>query len=117
MDPINLVPDDIIVIPPTGCTMPCDAVLLSGKCIVNESMLTGESIPVTKTPPHHSPDVYDVELHKRHTLFAGTNVMQTRFYEGDKVRMTSIIEVFFIFCLIRYMLELFVLVFILRKAS
>lgn len=37
----DLVPGDIIIIPPTGCIMHCDAVLLFGTCIVNESMLTG----------------------------------------------------------------------------
>lgn len=37
----NLVPGDVIVIPPNGCLMPCDAVLIAGNCIVNESMLTG----------------------------------------------------------------------------
>lgn len=37
----NLVPGDIILIPPQGCTMHVDAVLLDGSCIVNESMLTG----------------------------------------------------------------------------
>jgi magnesium-transporting ATPase (P-type) len=30
--------------------MPCDAVLVSGRVVMNESMLTGESIPVTKSP-------------------------------------------------------------------
>ena len=38
----RLVPGDVILVPPTGCTMYCDAVLLSGTCIVNESMLTGD---------------------------------------------------------------------------
>ena len=39
-----LVPGDVIIIPSKGCTMSCDAVLLSGNAIVNESMLTGISL-------------------------------------------------------------------------
>lgn len=37
----RLVPGDIIEIPSSGCTMQCDAVLLSGNCILDEAMLTG----------------------------------------------------------------------------
>lgn len=29
---IRLVPGDVIVIPPTGLMMPCDAVLVAGTC-------------------------------------------------------------------------------------
>ncbi|KAG8445117.1 hypothetical protein GDO86_010040 [Hymenochirus boettgeri] len=91
---IDLVPGDIIIIPPNGTIMPCDAVLISGTCIVNESMLTGESVPVTKTNlPDPSTDsraseneLYCTEIHKRHTLFCGTNVIQTRFYAGELVK-------------------------------
>ncbi|KAI3385215.1 hypothetical protein SNEBB_001957 [Seison nebaliae] len=45
----QLVPGEIIEIPKNGCLMECDAILLNGECIVNECMLTGESVPVTKT--------------------------------------------------------------------
>ncbi|XP_015668636.1 probable cation-transporting ATPase 13A3 [Protobothrops mucrosquamatus] len=90
----ELVPGDVILVPPEGLTMPCDAVLLSGTAIVNESMLTGESVPVTKTAlpvpaqeggPLRDP-VYDPDEHKRHTLFCGTSVIQTRYYSGEPVR-------------------------------
>ncbi|XP_046905428.1 polyamine-transporting ATPase 13A3 isoform X1 [Hypomesus transpacificus] len=93
----DLVPGDVVVIPSNGTIMPCDAVLISGTCIVNESMLTGESVPVTKTnlpnPGHAQGDKaleddtpYSTEEHKRHTLFCGTHVIQTRFYSGELVK-------------------------------
>uniref|UniRef100_A0A8C2YCD9 Polyamine-transporting ATPase 13A3 n=1 Tax=Coturnix japonica TaxID=93934 RepID=A0A8C2YCD9_COTJA len=90
----DLVPGDIMLIPSNGTIMPCDAVLLSGTCIVNESMLTGESVPVTKInlpnpseyPKATGDEIYSPEAHKRHTLFCGTNVIQTRFYTGELVK-------------------------------
>jgi len=89
IDSTLLVPGDTIVIPPFGCVMQCDAVLVSGNVIVNESMLTGESVPVTKTPLpdiKHKSELYDSKEHAKHTLFCGTKVIQTRFYDGAKVR-------------------------------
>ncbi|CAH8619917.1 unnamed protein product [Heterobilharzia americana] len=50
VDSTELVPGDLIAIPSSGCLMQCDAVLLMGNCIVNESSLTGESVPITKIP-------------------------------------------------------------------
>ncbi|KAM6963268.1 polyamine-transporting ATPase 13A3 [Aplochiton taeniatus] len=89
----DLVPGDVMVIPSNGTIMPCDAVLVSGTCIVNESMLTGESVPVTKTNLPNPGDKdseedgpYSSEEHKRHTLFCGTHVIQTRFYSGELVK-------------------------------
>lgn len=82
----DLVPGDVIVIPAAGCVLHCDAVLLFGTCIVNESMLTGESVPVTKTPlPMRNDVFYNPREHARHTLFSGTRVVQTRFYDDEKV--------------------------------
>ncbi|KAM9960066.1 hypothetical protein ACTFIW_007299 [Dictyostelium discoideum] len=43
----ELVPGDIIELR-QDFIMPCDVILLSGQAILNESMLTGESIPVNK---------------------------------------------------------------------
>ncbi|CAH1240760.1 ATP13A3 [Branchiostoma lanceolatum] len=93
----ELVPGDVITIPPHGTMMACDAVLITGNCIVNESMLTGESVPVTKTPlpspprgEGQDPALYMSEEHKRHTLFCGTQVIQTRYYGGEKVKAVVI---------------------------
>ena len=48
MNSSDLVPGDVIEVPENRI-MPCDAILLTGSAIVNESMLTGESVPVIKT--------------------------------------------------------------------
>ena len=43
MDSSNLVPGDVYeVTDPDLSQVPCDSVLLSGDCIMNESMLTGK---------------------------------------------------------------------------
>lgn len=43
MSSADLVPGDCISLPSDGMLVPCDAALLTGECMVNESMLTGES--------------------------------------------------------------------------
>lgn len=81
-----LVPGDVLEIPSSGCVMQCDAVLLSGNCILDESMLTGESVPVTKTPiPCKRNLIFDSKEHARHMLFCGTKVIQTRYIGSEKV--------------------------------
>ncbi|UYV64215.1 ATP13A3 [Cordylochernes scorpioides] len=88
----HLVPGDIIVLPRRGgCIMQCDAVLISGNCIVNESMLTGESVPVTKTPLlYQADDHYQVKEHAKHTLFCGTTLIQTRYLGTELVKAVVI---------------------------
>ena len=55
-------------------------------------MFVGESVPITKTPlPNHPSDTdsieyYSPEGHKRHTLFSGTHVLQTRYYGDEHVK-------------------------------
>jgi len=50
-DSADLVPGDVINLSSSQLSMvPADLFLLSGDAIVNESMLTGESVPVSKIP-------------------------------------------------------------------
>lgn len=81
----TLVPGDIVsLVDPILHIFPADMFLLSGDAIVNESMLTGESVPVGKAP------IKDAELAKwkdnsiitsenaKGFLYAGTRVVRVR---------------------------------------
>lgn len=60
--------------------------------------MKGESVPVTKTnlpnpaedPRAVADEVYSPEGHRRHTVFCGTTVIQTRFYAGELVKAVVI---------------------------
>jgi cation-transporting ATPase 13A2 len=67
--------------------MPCDALLLDGECLMNESMLTGESLPVSKaTITNEQMIALDFEQNDpiktpemiRYFLFSGTKVIRSR---------------------------------------
>ncbi|XP_010307843.2 putative cation-transporting ATPase 13A5 isoform X1 [Balearica regulorum gibbericeps] len=78
-----LVPGDVLLLDGKKLALPCDAVLIDGSCVVNEGMLTGESIPVTKMPLPltESPmpwKTHSMEDYRRHVLFCGTEVIQTK---------------------------------------
>ncbi|KAH8923688.1 hypothetical protein BT69DRAFT_143159 [Atractiella rhizophila] len=93
-----LVPGDLIDVARADFhTIPADLVLLSGEAIVNESMLTGESVPVPKVSieqPHifrelrERPGELSPEA-SRHVLYSGTRVVRMRKsgngYEGEAV--------------------------------
>uniref|UniRef100_A0A803VX10 ATPase cation transporting 13A2 n=1 Tax=Ficedula albicollis TaxID=59894 RepID=A0A803VX10_FICAL len=85
----ELVPGDCIRLPGAGALLPCDAALLTGECMVNESLLTGESVPVMKTPlpagGQAGSSTYCPEEHRRHTLFCGTQLIQAKAYAGGEV--------------------------------
>ncbi|XP_054723213.1 LOW QUALITY PROTEIN: polyamine-transporting ATPase 13A3-like, partial [Uloborus diversus] len=83
----DLVPGDVILLPQSEFTMVCDAVLLSGNCVVNESMLTGESTPITKVPVSNDmSSKFDTMTNKRSTLFCGTQVLHSRDTDGSGIK-------------------------------
>ncbi|KAJ9084682.1 hypothetical protein DSO57_1021714 [Entomophthora muscae] len=84
----ELVPGDLFDLATPGLqTFPCDSVLLQGDCIVNEGMLTGESIPVSKLPLADGHELVK-ELDQgminlpaelaRSVLFSGTQIIRVR---------------------------------------
>ncbi|KKA25972.1 hypothetical protein TD95_002157 [Thielaviopsis punctulata] len=82
----DLVPGDVYeVCDPRLSLIPCDSLLLSGDCMVNESMLTGESIPITKVPATNatlrnmnlSASSVSAEV-TRHFLYNGTKIIRAR---------------------------------------
>ena len=82
----KLVPGDLIEIP-EGALMPCDVVLLTGSCIMNESMLTGESIPIVKNPLPRTEAFYNSREDKQYTLFSGTKCIQITGQKKDSVAL------------------------------
>jgi len=90
---VNLIPGDIIRLPlDSHDSVPCDCLLLRGSCLVNEAMLTGESVPVAKAAvtladqnaqspgavvlPRIVPPA--VRESRRHLLFTGTKIVLSR---------------------------------------
>ena len=91
----ELVPGDVVVVPASGCRMCCDAVLLTGSAIINEAMLTGESVPVTKTclaPDTDTEELYSPESHKR---------KMAEYFAGKLEHKLAVKKIFGQFCSIR----------------
>ncbi|KAM4043771.1 putative cation-transporting ATPase 13A4 [Anomaloglossus baeobatrachus] len=79
----NLVPGDVIIISEKRFFLPCDALLITGGCVINEGMLTGESVPVTKVPLPNVDNGIPWKLHsgensRAHILYCGTEVIKTK---------------------------------------
>ena len=74
----KLVPGDVVEIS-QDITLPADMLLVHGSCIVDENMLTGENVPVIKTPVYSQNNLAAIEeVSHQHVLFAGSKCMYTR---------------------------------------
>jgi len=70
----DLVPGDVVRV--RAGKVPCDLAILEGSAVVDEAMLTGESMPVAKVAlEKNSNNSFDPDLHKKHALYAGTTIL------------------------------------------
>ena len=76
----DLVPGDMIQIPENSL-IPCDTILLKGSCIVNEAVLTGESIPVPKNPLLSNNQLFSAHNSQQNLLFSGSFCIKTNAHE------------------------------------
>lgn len=88
----QLVPGDVVSLTRSqnDNIVPCDLVMLRGSCIVDESMLTGESVPQMKESLEAVADL-ERELDpegegKLFTLFGGTKIVQHTPPSKDRIR-------------------------------
>ncbi|OAA45189.1 ATPase type 13A2 [Beauveria brongniartii RCEF 3172] len=100
----DLVPGDVYELSdPNLSQFPSDSLLLSGDCIVNESMLTGESVPVSKLPAVDK-TLREMTLSAssvspetaRHFLYCGTKIVRARRpqedMDGDAVALALVVR-------------------------
>ena len=73
LDPETLVPNT---------KLPCDLVLMQGECLMDESSLTGETVPVLKLPlqvPEKTFEVpLDMERNRTNILYGGSTILQLK---------------------------------------
>lgn len=95
MSSVSLVPGDVIQIT-QDMTLSCDVLLLQGSVLVNESMLTGESVPVAKRALPYVPGangpLFNIDKHSSHVLFGGTEVVTIRHANDNVLREFGITE-------------------------
>ena len=83
IDARDLVPGDILQIFAGRSIVPADCVIVHGELVVDEAMLTGESVPATKLPLRENRSVlFNYDDSSIHLLHAGTEVVQTRSKDG-----------------------------------
>lgn len=79
----DLLPGDVFEVA-EGKTTPCDAIVLSGNIVADESSLTGEPLPIRKFPLRSDDTTaYDrLGTSKISTIFAGTIISQAQATDG-----------------------------------
>ncbi|KAL6452467.1 YPK9 Vacuolar cation-transporting ATPase YPK9 [Candida maltosa Xu316] len=90
IDSNDLVPGDVFEVDPSLSILPCDALLVNGECVVNESMLTGESVPVSKISANKDtvkflPENFVDPILSKSFLYNGTKLLKMKSANDEPV--------------------------------
>ena len=98
----ELVPGDIYEISdPNLHILPCDSILITGDCIVNESMLTGESVPISKVPATEDTmyqlmeDFENTQISSfvsKSFLYNGTTIIRAKVPPGQSAALAMVVR-------------------------
>lgn len=82
----NLVPGDRIIIE-KGIVAPCDIIVVEGECLVNQAVLTGESVPVFKIEVPSLEQHFNFEKGSKHIIYCGSKVLRShsKHYKSDAI--------------------------------
>lgn len=84
----KLVPGDVIEV--KEGKLPCDLILLDGSTLMDEALLTGESVPMHKSPLSNNEEAFN-EHRKENILMMGTTVMTSYSSRSKKELATAIV--------------------------
>ncbi|CAH2356001.1 vacuolar cation-transporting ATPase Ypk9p [[Candida] railenensis] len=95
IDSNELVPGDVFEVDPSLAVVPCDALLINGECVINESMLTGESVPVSKVEANQDTLDYLKEnftspVLAKSFLYNGTKLLKMKSHNEEPVTAVCI---------------------------
>jgi len=81
----RLFPGDVVEVPTNGFKAPCDMVLVRGSAIVDESSLTGESLPVVKRKVPDDPSKFTPPKKTKITPFFPVLPFLPHFHLTEKI--------------------------------
>jgi H+-transporting ATPase len=84
----QLVPGDALMLP-LGALVPADARIVSGSILIDESMLSGESVPLDAEP---GSDIHAGALVRRGQAIAGVTATSANTYFGHTARLVRIAQ-------------------------
>ncbi|KAK6204356.1 cation translocating P-type ATPase [Scheffersomyces amazonensis] len=95
IDSKELVPGDVFEVDPSLSIIPCDALLINGECVINESMLTGESVPVSKVSAtqdtvKYLPENFTHPILSKSYLYNGTKLLKMKSTNDEPVTAMTI---------------------------